>query len=109
MVVLLLFNEFDNMTVEQILDKTDMNYESFEQVLLSLLKSETLKCAGINGNTLNENLNQSGITENSVIEINQTFHSNKIMINLIKTTEPSAWNSIDSETIYIHQQMRIAN
>ncbi|CAF1052407.1 unnamed protein product [Rotaria sp. Silwood1] len=100
MAVLLLFNKFDNMTVQQILDTTQISSESFEPVLFNLLKNKVLTCAGINADTLNENLNQSGITTNSIIEINQKLYSTRIKINLVKLTGPAAPNPIDSRPIY---------
>ncbi|CAF0864931.1 unnamed protein product [Rotaria sordida] len=100
MTVLLLFNEFKNMTFQKMLDTTQIDPESFTQILVSLLKSKVLTCAGINADTLNENLNESGITMNSIIEVNQNFHSNKIKINIIKPIGSAAPNPIDSKPIY---------
>ncbi|CAF3821964.1 unnamed protein product [Rotaria sordida] len=100
MTVLLLFNEFKNMTFQKMLDTTQIDPESFTQILVSLLKSKVLTSAGINADTLNENLNESGITMNSIIEVNQNFHSNKIKTNLIKPIGSAAPNPIDSKPIY---------
>ncbi|CAF3028948.1 unnamed protein product [Rotaria sp. Silwood2] len=100
MAVLLLFNEFENMTVQKMLDTTQITPESFAQVLVGLLKSKVLTCAEINPDTLNENLDESGIRPNSIIEISQNFRSNKIKINLIKPIGTSVQNPVDTKSIY---------
>ncbi|CAF2446612.1 unnamed protein product [Rotaria sp. Silwood2] len=100
MAVLLLFNEFENMTVQKMLDTTQITPESFAQVLVGLLKSKVLTCTEINPDTLNENLNESDITPNSIIEISQNFRSNKIKINLIKPIGTSVQNPVDTKSIY---------
>ena len=42
MTLLLLFNESDNLQVEQMQDKTQIEKELFPQILLTLLKSKVL-------------------------------------------------------------------
>jgi len=73
MTVLLLFNHVGSMTVEAILDGTNIEAGLLVQVLLSLLKSKLLKCQEINTDDLSDDLQESDLRKNYTIEINESF------------------------------------
>jgi hypothetical protein len=73
MALLLLFNQFENMTVETMLDKTQIEGELFTQVLSSLLKSKVLICSQINAEDLNKDIKKSDIQLNYTIQVDPKF------------------------------------
>jgi len=73
MALLLLFNQFENMTVETMLDKTQIEGELFTQVLSSLLKSKILICSQINAEDLNKDIKKSDIQLNYTIQVDPRF------------------------------------
>jgi hypothetical protein len=73
MTVLLLFNKSEIMTVETMLDKTQIESVLFTQVLLSLLKSRVLTCLQISVDELNEDFKENDIQKNYTIQVNETF------------------------------------
>jgi len=73
MTVLLLFNKSESMTVETMLDKTQIESVLFTQVLLSLLKSRVLTCLQIRVDELNEDFKENDIQKNYTIQVNEAF------------------------------------
>jgi hypothetical protein len=73
MTVLLLFNKSESMTVETMLDKTQIESVLFTQVLLSLLKSRVLTCLQIRVDELNEDFKENDIAKNYTIQVNEAF------------------------------------
>jgi len=73
MALLLLFNQFENMTIEKILDKTQIEGELITQVLISLLKSKILICSQINAEDLDKDLKKSDIQLDYTIEVDPKF------------------------------------
>ncbi|CAF0832795.1 unnamed protein product [Adineta steineri] len=79
MAILLLFNNVKSMTVESISDASQIEPELFRPVLLILLKSQVLKCSKI---TVSEELKESDIKNDYMIEVDESFKSKKVKINL---------------------------
>ncbi|CAF1507902.1 unnamed protein product [Rotaria sordida] len=77
MIVLLLFNEELNWTVEQIKAKTQIKTELLHQVLVSLLKSKILFSKEIT-----EDFQDSNIKMNHKIELTEDFISENLRVNL---------------------------
>jgi hypothetical protein len=73
MTILLLFNEFDNMTVERIIDKTQIDSELFGQVLWSLLQSKILICSEINADELKKDFKENIIKMDYNIQVSTSF------------------------------------
>jgi hypothetical protein len=73
MAILMLFNEFENMTVEKMLDTTQIESELFGQVLLGLLKSKVLICLQINPDELNDDFKVNNIELNYTIQVDESF------------------------------------
>jgi hypothetical protein len=73
MAVLLLFNEIDCLTVETILDQTQIENDLSRQVILSLLKSKVLICPQITGDQLDKDLKDSDIKHDYTIHVDQRF------------------------------------
>ena len=97
MVILRLYNEYNSMTVEKMLDTTQIERELFAQVLVVLLKSKVLSCSNIDPNELNDDFKESNIKFNYIIQVDEDFKSKKIKINLnqpITTVEQK-----DTETV----------
>jgi cullin 1 len=97
MAVLLLFNEIDCLTVETILDQTQIENDLSRQVILSLLKSKVLICPQITADQLEKDLKDNDIKHDYTIHVDQRFTSKKIKINLnqpIKAVEQK-----DTETV----------
>ena len=68
--VLLLFNEQKTWIVEQIQDKTQIQYDILLQVLSTLLKIKLLICENIN---VNDDLNENDIKVNYAIKVSDNF------------------------------------
>jgi cullin 1 len=97
MAVLLLFNEYEHLTVERMLDTTQLESELFVQVLISLLKSQVLICSEIAPEGLTEEFKETSIKMTYTIQVDENFKSRKIKINLnqpIKSVEQK-----DTETV----------
>ena len=73
MTMLLVFNEFESLTVQGILDKTQIEGELSLEVLAGLLKNKVLASPQIQADQLNENFKDSDIKSDYVIEVNQSF------------------------------------
>ncbi len=69
MAILLLFNEYNNITVEKMLDTTQIESELFVQVLVTLLKSKVLICSEID----TENVKESDIKKEYTIQVDEAF------------------------------------
>jgi len=61
------------MTVEAILDGTNIEAGLLIQVLLNLLKSKVLKCSEINTDDLSDDFQETDLKKNYTIEINESF------------------------------------
>jgi hypothetical protein len=73
MAVLLLFNEIDCLTVETILDQTQIENDLSRQVILSLLKSKVLICPQITADQLEKDLKDNDIKHDYTIRVDQRF------------------------------------
>lgn len=69
MAILLLFNEYNNITVEKMLDTTQIESVLFVQVLVTLLKSKVLICSDIDA----ENVKDSEIKKEYTIQVDEAF------------------------------------
>ena len=69
MTILLLFNEYNNITVEKMVDTTQIESQLFVQVLVPLLKSKILICSEIDA----ENVQESDIKREHTIQVDETF------------------------------------
>ncbi len=73
MTVLLPFNHVESMTVEAILDATNIEAGLLVQVLLNLLKSKVLKCPEINTDDLSDDPQESDLKKHYTIQIDESF------------------------------------
>ncbi|CAF4552537.1 unnamed protein product, partial [Rotaria sp. Silwood2] len=93
MIVLLLFNEKLNWTVEEIQDKTQIQSDLLLQVVCSLLKIKILFSKEIS-----ENFQDNDIKMNHTIELKEDFTSEKLRINLnmpLKSTKQKDLKSLN--------------
>ena len=70
MAILLLFNTADSMTVEAMLDATQIERQLFLQVLVTLLKGKVLKCPHLRSNG---EIKESDIENDFSINVNLGF------------------------------------
>ncbi|CAF2987351.1 unnamed protein product [Rotaria sp. Silwood2] len=92
-IVLLLFNEKLNWTVEEIQDKTQIQSDLLLQVVCSLLKIKILFSKEIS-----ENFQDNDIKMNHTIELKEDFTSEKLRINLnmpLKSTKQKDLKSLN--------------
>ena len=73
MTILLLFNEQTSITVEAIINSTQIESELCLQVLLSLLKSKVITCSQITAAQLNQENNENIIHQDYTIDLDQNF------------------------------------
>ncbi len=73
MAVLLLFNQNDSLTIEQILEQTQIETDSSRQVIFSLIKSKVLMCSQIPPDQLDKDLKDSDIKSEYTIEVDPRF------------------------------------
>ena len=73
MTILLLFNKFNSMKVEEILDITQINVDLCTQSLWSLLKGSILTCSEINTETLSGDSDASHIKSHYSFQVNESF------------------------------------
>jgi len=100
MAVLLQFNDKTSSTVQELSANTGIAQEYLDQVLQTLLKAKLVKCADV----------ESGLTGESVIELNMAFNSKKQRINLNvplkieeKSEQKAAEKQIDQDRIIMIQ------
>ncbi|CAF1119298.1 unnamed protein product [Adineta ricciae] len=79
MAILLLFNTVDSMTVEAMLDATQIEKQLFLQVLVTLLKSKVLKCPHLRSNG---EIKERDIADDFCIDIDLGFKNNMIRFSL---------------------------
>ncbi|CAF4137248.1 unnamed protein product [Adineta steineri] len=84
MAILLLFNKVESITVngESMtvnIKKAQIELKLFRPILLVLIKSQVLKCSDI---TLNEELKESDIEDDYMIQVDENFKSKRDKINL---------------------------
>ncbi|CAF3492273.1 unnamed protein product [Rotaria socialis] len=98
--ILLLFNEFPTMTVEKMLDKTQIEPNIFMPALVSLIKMKILSCQDINPDQLNEHFQETNLSMNNNIRVNDAMKNDKIKINLMKIQQANPMNKIDPNSVY---------
>ncbi|CAF2046221.1 unnamed protein product [Rotaria magnacalcarata] len=98
--ILLLFNEFPTMTVEKMLEKTQIEANIFMPALVSLIKMKILNCQDIDPDQLNENIQETNLPMNNNITVNDAMKSDKIKINLMKMQQENSVNKIAPSPVY---------
>jgi hypothetical protein len=73
MVVLLSFNKLPSWTVERLQDETQLKTDLFLQVLCGLLKSKLIICSEINEDELEEDLKETDVKMDYIIQISDDF------------------------------------
>lgn len=61
------------MTVEKMLDETQINRELFMQNLVGLLKNKVLKCSGFDTDVSNQNLKETDIEPSYIVNVDEHF------------------------------------
>ena len=73
MAILLLFNQNESLTIEQIFEQTHIESELYRQVVFSLIKSEVLICPQIPSDQLNKDLKDNEIKSEYTVQVNPRF------------------------------------
>jgi hypothetical protein len=73
MVVLLSFNKLPSWTVERLQDETQLKTDLFLQVLCGLLKSKLITCSKNNGDKFEEDLKETDVKMDYIIQISDDF------------------------------------
>ncbi|CAF0884067.1 unnamed protein product [Adineta ricciae] len=104
MAILLLFNTVDSMTVEAMIDTTQIERKLFLQVLVTLLKGKVLKCPHLRSNG---EIKENDIADDFSIDIDLGFKNNMIRFSLYQPIRSIEQADAEATTQSIDEDRKI--